>query len=227
MSLNDPVGISLQDASRRLAREATALGDYLAVLDRDQGHTRDQKLATAFPTTGTNTAKSQSRFANQFVAARGKMGLTGLPVDLLLITQSSHSKDELRLTEAGWAFALMKNPILDLDIDKASARFTDEETEFLLSHVANSVPTEDFPYRAILEAVLSGTNTPGGIDSALRDYIPDHESGRLTTGFLASQRSGAISRMTDLGLVRRQRLGVRVIYEATDAGHRYLNHYHN
>jgi hypothetical protein len=44
----------------------------------------------------------------------------------------------------------------------------------------------------------------------------------LSESFLASQRSGAISRMEDLRLVLRVRDGVRVFYDVTDIGERYM-----
>ena len=225
--LDEPQGISVQDAPHRLASAATKLGDYLAAVDRAHGRTRDEKLATAFPTTGKNVAKSQTRFANQFVATPGKAGLSGLPVVLQLINHAGHSKDHLQLTDAGWKFALLKNPVLDQELDPATGRFSTQETEFLLHHIAHSVPAEDFPYRAILQAILDGASTPTTIDSALRGYIPEHDSGRLTSGFLTSQRSGAISRMADLGLVQRRRIGVRVLYEITTAGRKYLARHNN
>ena len=220
--LDEPSGISIQFAPHHLAAEATALGDYLATLDEIRRHTRDEKLATAFPTKSTNVAKSQARFANQFVAIPTKSGLSGLPVNLKLINHTRESKSHLQLTQAGWRFALLKNPILDQGRKTHAARFSDEEKEFLLRHVTQSVPVEDFTYRAVLRAMLGGANTPGTADSALRQFIPQADLDRPTPAFLASQRSGAISRMTDLGLIKRQRSGVRVTYEVTTTGRQYV-----
>ena len=220
--LDEPQGVSVQDAPHRLASEATKLGDYLAAFDSAHGRTRDDKLATAFPTTAKNVVKSQTRFANQFVVTPGRSGLSGLPVGLHLINHASHSKDHLQLTDAGWRFALLKSPVLDQELSSAADRFSTQETAFLLHHIARSVPAEDFAYRAVLRAILDGGSTPTTLDSVLREHIPAHDSERLTSGFLTSQRSGAISRMTDLGLVQRRRIGVRVLYKVTPDGRRYL-----
>ena len=224
---DEPTGVTLPEGPSRLAVAATQLGDYLAYIDGLREHSRDEALATAFPTSGGSVAKSRTRFANQFVASVNSKGqLSGLSIDLKLINWASGSNKRLQLTEAGWRFALMKNPVLDQAVEDTIQRFSNEETEFLLDHIARHVPAEDFAYSVVLRAILDGTNTPEAIDDALKYYAPDDEDRKLSNSFLASQRSGAVSRMTDLGLVERQRTGVRVRYVATPAGQRYLDEIH-
>jgi hypothetical protein len=49
------------------------------------------------------------------------------------------------------------------------------------------------------------------------------EQAELTEPFLATQRTGAISRAIELKLIRRNRQGIRVTYEIEDAGRTFLN----
>ncbi len=224
MSSRESRGVLLEDAAPGIAREAAVLGDFLAHRDETYGIRRDDALSTAFPLTGENSDKSRSRYANQFVASVNRQGqVSGLLIDLKLINRSGKGPTHFLLTETGWQFATMQNPILDDVQDAPTQKFSEDERDFLLNHIAQSVPVEDFGYRAILTAVTEGANTPDTIDTALLKYVPQDTGHTLSTSFRSSQRSGAISRMTDLGLVERVRDGVRVSYAVTDIGEKYLH----
>jgi hypothetical protein len=145
-----------------------------------------------------------------------------LLTDLKLINHSRGEEPLIWLTEMGWRFALLRNPVLDEGQEKPTRKFSVEETAFLLDHIARSVPIEAFAYRTILTAILQGADTPEKIDTVLQKYAPQDRSRNLTVSFLSSQRSGAISRMADLGLVTRIRDGVRVFYTVTDAGKQFV-----
>lgn len=227
LSRKEPRGVTIPAAAERLALAATELGDYLASIDQRCGHSRDELLATAFPTTSETVAKSRARFANQFVASVSKQGqLSGLAVDLKLLNWAPNSTSRLQLTVAGWRFALLESPILDHTIECPGGpvlRFSDEEITFLLEHISQHVPAEAFAYRAVLDAISEGANTPSALDAALTRYGSQDGEREFSESFLASQRSGAVSRMTDLRLVERLRSGVRVEYAVTTAGRSYLD----
>jgi hypothetical protein len=84
------------------------------------------------------------------------------------------------------------------------------------------VPVEVFAYRVILGAVSDGQTSPDQIDTAMKAYLDGQRADTLSQSFLASQRSGAVSRMSDLGLIERRRDGVRVSYTATEDGLAFL-----
>ncbi len=52
--------------------------------------------------------------------------------------------------------------------------------------------------------------------------MPERSYEPFSRAFLSTQRAGAISRMTDLGLVVRVREGLRVAYVASHFGKQYL-----
>ena len=56
----------------------------------------------------------------------------------------------------------------------------------------------------------------------MKKYLSEDRASDLSQSFLASQRSGAVSRMSDLGLIERRREGVRVFYAVTDDGRAFL-----
>jgi hypothetical protein len=219
--LREPRGVLIGEAAKQIAEEAAVLGEFLTRHDQHNDIERDKALSTAFPSADRDA--SLQRYANQFVASVNKEGqISGLLIDLKLINGKGRGTARLMLTKAGWQFATMPNPILDGMQETPIQKFNEDERDFLINHIARSVPVEDFAYRAILTAILEGANTPDAVGSALLEYVPKDIERSLSESFLSSQRSGAISRMTDLELVERVRDGVRVSYVVTDIGSRYL-----
>jgi hypothetical protein len=219
----DPKGVPLKETAFRIAEEAAILGNFLVHRDELTGMGRDDAFSTAFPSTVVNGEKGRLRYANHFVASVNTHGqVSGLLIDLKLINHTGGKNPRLLLTEVGWRFAIMRNPIIDNIQEQSKQKFSVEETGFLLDHIACSVPAEDFAYRAILEAISAGKDTPDKIDADLQKYIPNNTNRSLSKSFLSSQRSGAISRMVDLGLVERTREGVKVSYVITENGGCYM-----
>lgn len=216
-------GVSLDEAASRISEEALTLGNFLAQHDKENSTKRDNSLSTAFPSLGREVEKSRLRYANQFVATVSKQGrVSGLLIDLKLINHTGGKNPCLKLTEAGWRFAALQNPILDSGMPEIGQKFTVEEKSLLLDHISSSVPAEDFAYRAILAAADEGAKTPVKLDFALQRYISQDADRNFSKSFLASQRSGAVSRMADLELIARERDGVKVSYVVTDLGRQFV-----
>ncbi|MFN2453471.1 MAG: hypothetical protein ABR577_04560 [Pyrinomonadaceae bacterium] len=220
---NDTKGVTLEDAILKIADEAIILGELLSRHDEVNKVSRDDALATAFPCGSEKADKGRVRYANHFIASVNKQGqVSGLLIDLKLINFKAGKIPRLLLTDIGRQFSILRNPILDGEQESPAQKFTKEEVAFLLDHITRNVPVEDFAYRAILIAILEGANTPDHIDRVLQKYVPKDTNRNLSNSFLSSQRSGAISRMADLGLVERVRDGVKVSYSVTDSGKQYM-----
>lgn len=218
----EPNGVSLDEAASRISEEALTLGSLLTHRDKQSGTKRDEALSTAFPSPDREIEKSRLRYANQFVASISKQGkVSGLLMDLKLINHTGTKNPRLKLTEAGWGFAKLRNPVFDGDTPGTTRKFTAEERSFLLNHISSSVAAEDCAYRTIMAAVDGGAQTPDELDAALREHVSQNAGRSLTKSFLASQRSGAVSRMADLELITRERHGVKVVYVVTDEGKLY------
>lgn len=219
-------GVPLSKAAADIASDAVKLGDYLRMLESRSTLTRDESISVAFPYSDSpNGDKSRLRYANQFVASLTTHGkLSGLLVDLKLINQDHSKNRRLLLTDQGWQFALLSNPILDSGSYAArQEKFSGEEVELLVEHIRLHVPTEDFAYRAVLNAIFSGANTPDQLDEALGRYVSERQEKPFTKAFVTTQRAGVISRMSDLGLVQRSRDGVKVTYVVSGRGSEFLS----
>jgi len=218
--LTSDKGIELQQAAKQIAAEATNLGAHLLMLDRRFHRDRDEMHSTAFPGPG-NPDKGRIRYANQFVGALNKEGqISGLLVDLKFINRLSHRDTKISLTNAGWKFGLMDNPVLDNGTETDAEKLSEEERGFLLDHVLANVSREHSAYLAILSAIAEGADTPDKLRAALG--AREKDASKSTSAYLSTQRSGAISRMIDLSLLYRDRDGVHVKYVITDEGNAYL-----
>lgn len=218
-----PNGVDLEGVGPLIAKAAWELGDSLAGYEAQSRVHPDEGLSTAFPISGKGGEKSLLRFRTQFVASSTKAGdLLGLLADLKLIGNMAESTDRVALTSTGWRFALMRNPVLEGEQQSPTQKFSPAELELLLSHLAAEVPVEDFAYRAVLTAVEGGATRPANLDVALTTHVSLDAKHRITSSFVSTQRSGAVSRMSDLGLIARVRDGVRVSYVVTAAGLNYL-----
>jgi hypothetical protein len=217
--------VPLSQAATEIGIACESLAIHLRAVDDELGLTREDSLATAFPSAVTDINKSRLRFSNQFVGALNKHGqLRGFPIDLKLVNFRNSKEPRLLLTEPGWALASLANPILDSTPDSASIsqKLSTDERTFLLKHIRDSVAVEDFAFRAVLRALEAGARNPDDLDDALREYVPQRTGEPFSSAFLSTQRAGAISRMTDLGLVVREREGLRVTYIPSDMGMQYL-----
>ncbi|MBZ0160108.1 MAG: hypothetical protein K8G79_08245 [bacterium] len=223
LAAEHPDGEPLEETAPRIAEVAALLGDWLADYDRRHQIGRDDAMATAFPRSGPNAEKSRARYANQFVGSVNSQGaLSGLLQDYRLAGLAPGNGPRLLPTKQGMSLARLANPILDGHRTEPAQRFSAEETAFLLKHIRSFVPVEAFAFRTLLRAIADAADTPDKLDEALRVFVPTDSNRSLSSSFLTSQRSGALSRMADLGLISRVRKGVRVSYAMTEQGQIFI-----
>lgn len=211
----------LDTFASRIASSAAGLSGFLRSVDARRGLQRDDALAVGFP---SEDEKSRLRYANQYVGSVSKQGIvSGALIDFKLIntTTARNGRPAVGLTRHGWEFAMLESPVLDT-ADPHGEKFSAAERDFLLEHIVQFVPAEAFAYRAIITAVMQGATTPDALDEAVRAYVPDAKKETISKPFITTQRSGVVSRMSDLGLLSRIRDGVRVSYEITEAGRAFV-----
>ncbi len=216
--------MELFDAASAIADGAGEVFRFLSDLDQKFSHGKDDLLSTGFPEPESDKAKS--RYANHFTAYENTQGnLTGMLLQWKFAgVRRAKNKTYLLPTQACLDFANLTNPLLDQPVmEKPTQKFSQEEIAWLGDHIAKNVPVEAGAYRTILNGLQDGRNTPDALDS----YVREHAKGKtdLTEAFLSTQRSGAVSRMADLNLIRRQRDGTKVSYEITELSEKWLKQY--
>ena len=118
--------------------------------------------------------------------------MTGMLIDLKLVNHSPHKSPRILLTEPGWKFALLPKPLIDGPGRDSGCKFSADEIEFLMDHIAAAVPVENFAFKTTLLAIESGDDTPDALDSALKRYMPERKEKPFTDAFLTTQRAGVI-----------------------------------
>ncbi len=212
-------GVSPKTIAEAVQRHMPELRQWLEDFDFRNDLEREAALSTAFPKKDT---KSILRYTNQFVLSVNKDGnLSGFPVALGLLNRIDAKATRISLTEAGLRFADLPNPVLDPP-HQPEQRFSEDEIRFLLGHIRSHVPREHAAYVTILRAIAHDASSPEALDTTLKALL-NSGGAMISDSYLSTQRAGAISRMTDLGLLARQRDGIRVKYALTPKGRAYID----
>lgn len=212
MSTEYPHGIPIsqfEQIAANVAEEATALGDYLRKIESKYDMGRDDLLSLGFPSRGKEE-KSKHRFATQFVGRLSNQQVGGFMAVYGLLSTCSEERPVAAITQAGYDFACLENPILDGMQPQPREVLSSQERTFLLDHLENHVPYEWWLITRIAQTIGTGRLSSADLDSEIAAmYTPKlHIEPHLSTA-----RSGAVSRMIDLGVVRRIREGRNIFYE--------------
>lgn len=205
--------VALPSFRRRVADVAREIGMGVASYDEQVGRTRGEKLAAGLPT-GDDAEKSMDRFQTHFVG-RVEHGdeLTGAPPHLSLVNIINGNPQKIGLTDAGQKFASLHNPLLDegVDADQALSR---EERRFYVTHVRDVRVDEYAAMQKVVQAITEGDDRPGALTERVAYIDPEWSNSQAQT-----IRSGLTSRMYELGLLARRRVGQRgIAYELTADG---------
>ncbi|WP_379765274.1 hypothetical protein [Halorubrum trueperi] len=210
--------INLPQFENHVAEIARTVGKKVASHDERQGRKRGEKLAAGLPT-GEDAEKSMDRFQTHFVGRVEHGGnLTGAPPHLLLVNMQQEDGGTIGLTEAGREFASLENPLLDGGFD-ASNSLSRAERRFYVSHVRDVRPEEHEAMEKVAQAIEEGDDRPTSLTERVAYLNPNWSNSQAKT-----IRSGLTSRMYELGLVDRRRVGQRgTAYELTAEGDAFLN----
>ncbi|EJN57750.1 hypothetical protein [Halogranum rubrum] len=211
---NQPVQRDLSEFSTEVAWEAREFGKELERIDDRRSRARGEKLSAGFPT-GKKTEKSIDRFESHFVGYADRNGnLTGAPASLRLVNITADKGSELGLSKYGVEFAALENPLFDKDVE-ADDPLSDQEKQFYISHVREVLPKEFNAMVHTAKAISEGDDRPQSLSDRVAELDDEWSDAQASTN-----RSGLISRMYELSLVDRHRVGQRGIgYELTEEGY--------
>lgn len=217
------IGVELEEARGIISHRVPDLGDILQAHDDEYSISRDDAISTAFPTSGPGVEKSKLRYANQFIASVDTdRNLSGMLYAFRFVNWID-GNSKIGLTKHGWEFSRLRNAFLEGYQQFPEQKFSSEEIEFLVGHITAHVPAELHAYMAIFSAIVSGYDTPNLLDEALIGGLDRKLRGEVSHSFLSTQRSGAVARMIDLGLISRKRKGKFVRYVITNMGRELMD----
>jgi len=207
--------IPLDSAQERAADVARQLGRAIVRKEKDLGRKRGDMIATALPWK-REEFKAKTRFKTHFVGYVSRNGIEGAPAALRFVNITrSNGAPMIGLTAAGLKFASLTNPVIDQEDYAAS--LSQHERGFLTDHIRVELPAEAQLMRSALQAVAAGATSPTGLHAKLHELKP-----KLNETQLVTLRSGLLSRMYELDLMRRTRDGLTMIYETTPQGQKFL-----
>lgn len=193
-----------------LARE---YGLKIQQADKQQARGRGEKLSAALPV-GNDPEKSKERFRTHFIGHTDQSGdLTGAAPHLLFVNIPGDSPGLIGITEVGLRFADLWNPLIDGGAN-ADQPLAADEIAFYLEHVENRLSNEFEAMQFTARAIADGYDRPDSLTdrvATLNDNWSDSQASTV--------RSGLVSRMYELGLVERERVGQRgIAYVLTEDG---------
>ena len=211
--------VSLKEFHRKAGEVARGFGFQLLKIDMQLGRKRDERVSTALPI-GKNGEKAVLRYKTHFLAnKRADKILYGAMTRLKFANIQNLNETEkiVGITEEGLEFDKLKNPILDVSFDSEQT-ISDEETDFYVKHIKSNVPEELNPFSHILDIIKNGAITVTEIDKELKK-----SKQKWTDVVVTTQRSGALGRMSELGLLQKNKKGIRVTYQISEKGEIFLN----
>jgi len=208
---------TLQENASAIARE---YGKKLVKKELGLGRRRSEMIATALPTKSKRPIdefKAKARFKSHFVGYLAKERMEGAPAVLRFVNirKGDNGRDVVGLTVAGLEFAKLANPVIENE--DLNSPLSDKEREFLVNHISAELPEEARLMQSTLEAIKGGATNPEKVQEGLRKLKPELKETELST-----IRSGLLSRMSELGLITRERVGLSVRYHITSAGQEFL-----
>jgi hypothetical protein len=204
--------ISYKRFREETATTAREYGLRIKEVDEHKDRGRGEKLASALPT-GDKKDRSLERFKTHFVGQLSAGDeLTGAAPDLRFVNIHPEEKT-FGLTEAGLEFASIRNPLLDEGIE-AEQSLSADERDFYVEHVRSAATEEYEAMQFLADAVMEGINRPTSLSEKVAELNDDWSESQAKT-----VRSGLVSRMVELGLLTRYRVGARGTgYDLTDVG---------
>ena len=208
---------------KEAASFARELGMRMLKHDDILGRRRDEKLSTAFPI-GKEREKALSRFENHFlgnVRGNGYLKLSGALLEMKFANVTIKGEETFTgLTSAGLEFAKLPNNVLD-NSDLSAEALSDDEVDFYLNHVTKYLSGERNAISMLMRLIQSGVNTRNELDEAVRKISKDNWSDETCS----TMRAGVMSRIFELGLIEKERKGVKVLYHLSDRGRKAFDRF--
>lgn len=213
--------VKLDDFLETVGMYALYMGELLADRDMKAGRGREQAFATGFPRDNRDATRSMDRYRNLFICnLRSRDGKADGAIQFLKFSVVTVRGVEahIGLTDAGYEFSRLSNPIIDGQQESESS-LSFSERKFYLEHIERWAPGEFEATRLILTAIRDGI----GERAELNDWLAQSWPQRWSPDQVNSWRSGLLARIVELGLLQRIRAGRSLEYRVSVDGHRFLD----
>lgn len=201
---------------------AQTIGSLLSNEDKRLGRKSGEKYSTSFP---EPTVKSRRRYTEQYlVYVRTSDGkLDGMLACLKLINVTKDAGVyKVGLTEQGIKFARLPNPLLDSETK--GAPLSEEETSFLIEHITKNLPNEALHMKVMLQLLYEGVTSRTELNSKMTNFYLKYKGyNNWSPAHINTMRAGLLSRMVEMGLIQKTKIGLEVKYRLSERGEKALN----
>jgi hypothetical protein len=212
--------VDLKIVSAAVCEQAPIIKSLLQDSDIKTKRIRGEGFSAAFP---TDSRPSLQRFTNQYLGyvARESGEPQGLLADLSFVNlrKTPEGVVEIGVTDPGVVFVKLASPLVDnvLLLNKpASLAISLEEARFLVSHLRQYRPGELDYLRYVAQRIGEGASNPTALLTAVDDYFKvDNRGMNITDAVLGTMRTGAVSKLVELGTVVIKKDGQRSNYQLT------------
>ncbi len=199
---------------------ARNFGLKLSSIDKQFMRRSGKKLATGLPI-GKKEELSKRRYvAHYLIHQTGKRKLIGALADLRL---ANIEDGKVGITDAGLKFAQLRNPLLEQEVNNPSTPLSSDEISLYLDLIHTYLPKEEEFMKIILKTIEGGEPPRDVFLKNVQQYLALLWNKTPTEAVANTMRSGALSRMWELRLVKNEKKGRRVVYSITDDGKNYLH----
>lgn len=203
--------IELNEFLETAAKEAAMYGNEIRNHETQNNKMRSEKISAALPSADE---KSKTRYKFQFMVYPRKDGLLDGAMALMKLcnTYTEKKKIKIGITEAGLKFSSIKNPVIDdSDFERS---LSEEESGFYLNHIKENVKGEYAAIRWMLQKINSGKNERELLNSEIEKSFG--KTWKATEAVINTQRAGLTARMFELGLIEKEKDGIRVKYGVSE-----------
>jgi len=211
--------MGLDEYRNKAADIAAGFGTIIRKYEDKKNKMRDERISAGLP--DEKEFKSKFRYKSHFLAyMRKDESLDGAMPYLRFVNLNKDEKGKvlIGLTEPGLNFAKLNNPAINLQDYEMS--FSEEEVDFYLDHISKNVKGEYGAIKWLLNKLANGLREREEINKELKKEYG--QIWKASDAVINTQRAGLMARMFELGLIEKEKNGVKVNYGISLKGKTFL-----
>jgi hypothetical protein len=207
-------------ASSEIGLAALTLGEMIRRHEKKGGVKKGYGNSQGLPGRRKDIEASITRFLAMYLGTlQKKTGrITGM---MKALGFGTIQNGQAMLSKDGVDFSGLPNPAIDEN--RFDSPLSDDEKQFLISHIRSKMPGEYDFMMAYSKTLDDGATSPSDIGTRLASYLRDHLTDQtVTDSVLTTMVYGVQSRMIELGLVMFEREGTSSNYRLTEDGRAFV-----
>ncbi len=219
--------VELEKYKDEAARIALEFGKMIKAYEDKRNKKREDRISAGLPSSSedpSDRVKSLTRYKSQFIGGlRKDSKLDGAMLFLRFanIIKNDKGEEVIGITETGFEFARIENPVIDFSEYEQS--LSEEEANYYIMHIYKNVPGEFNAIQWLLQKISTGISERTKLNNEITE-----EFGNIwekSDAVINTQRAGLMSRISELKLIDKNKIGIQVEYLISENGNKFLKKY--